>query len=251
MYKKICNSSPSFPRRRESRGLYNVKHASHAPGFRIKCGMTNGRAVTKFFLLILLFYASHTVWAAGDAAQLLQQKLAQFQSMTAAFEQVVQSADGTVLQQSKGTMAIQKPGRFRWNTQTAPQQLIITDGLKVWIYDPELSQVTIRPLDRNVGETPVLLLLHPEQYLQKSFVITQKTPDIFILQPQHREQSFNKIILTFHRNTLAKMQLSNQLGQQTMITFSQVRLNPVLNQSLFIFKIPVQVDVIDQTKHVT
>ena len=202
-------------------------------------------------VLFGLIAAAQTSFA-QSASQILQNKLEAFHSITANFDQQVFNADKTVLQKSGGNMAIQRPGKFRWNTDEPLKQLIVTDGKKVWVYDQDLEQVTIQLLGNNIGQTPVLLLTSSHAYLDKSFTITQLkstgNDQWFKLVPKNNDEMFNTIKIKFTGNILDEMQLNNQLGQMTEIDFTNVVLNPSLDASLFNFSPPKGVDVIDQTK---
>ncbi len=203
---------------------------------------------------------------AQSAVQVLQQKLSTFSSMTADFKQIIVGSKGTILQKSFGNMTIQRPGKFRWEIKKPLKQIIITDGKKVWIYDPDLQQVTIKKLDSNIGQTPALLLTSSHVFLQKSFNVFKLKMDSrlreydnssidlkqygewFKLIPKNQEALFNAIIIGFKNNKIMQMRLENQLGQNTILNFSNVKINPKLNKKLFSFVVPKQVDVIDQTK---
>jgi outer membrane lipoprotein carrier protein len=176
---------------------------------------------------------------AQSAASELQNKLTHFQNMTADFQQTVMDADGLVLQHSFGKMAIVKPGKFRWDVTKPLKQLIVTDGAKVWIYEPDLEQVVIRKLNQSVGQTPALLLLNPNKYLLTSFTIQKITTDAkkesrvrastyrtdFKLTPKNKEETFGSVILSFDGDKLSQMQLQNQLGQKTVLIFKNIKIN--------------------------
>jgi len=201
-----------------------------------------------FTLLFLISFCSFS----QTPSEILQNKLDSFHSITANFVQRVFNADGTVLQKSDGNMSIKRPGKFRWNTDQPLKQLILTDGQKIWIFDQDLQQVTIKPFSKNIGQTPVLLLTSSHAYLNKSFNITQiKSTDNtqwFKLIPKDNNEIFSEIKIEFSGNILNKMQLDNQLGQKTEINFMNVVLNPSLDDNLFNFIPPKDVDVLDQTK---
>jgi len=203
----------------------------------------------KITLVIFCWFIFPFVSFAQSPAAILQSQLSSFHSMTADFKQVVTSANGVVLQKSSGTMEIMRPGKFRWNTLKPLRQLIVTDGKKVWIYEPDLQQVTIRPLDNSVGQTPALLLTSAHVFLEKNFNIetVKNKKSQFKLTPKDNNEMFNAITLSFKNNVLAQMKLENQLGQDTMLIFSNVKINPKLNAQSFSFKIPKDIDVIDQT----
>ncbi len=187
---------------------------------------------------------------ARTPTQILQQQLSRFQTMTANFTQVVMSSDGVELQKSTGTMAISRPGRFRWQTLTPMKQEIITNGTTVWIYDPALQQVVIRKLNQSISQTPILLLTQTHDYLEKSFNIRQiknkKISQWFSLTPKKSGEVFNQVILAFQNNQISQMQFSNQLGQQTIIKLSKVKTGVLIPASQFTFKAPKGVDVVKE-----
>jgi len=189
---------------------------------------------------------AHTAFAIPAVVDSLQQKLANFHTMQANFTQKVISKDGNVLQTSKGAMAIQKPGKFRWSVESGVKQLIVTDGQRAWVYDPDLEQVTIRKLALNVADTPVLLLLRPNDYLTNSFTTSKQSNDLFALIPKNNASDFTKITLKFAGNAVQKMTLFNALGQKTSLSFSDIRLNQKLSWKLFHFTPPKNIDVIDE-----
>ena len=79
-------------------------------------------------------------------------------SFTARFNQVVLDESLNMLQESSGTLWIQRPNRFRWNYDVPFEQQIVGDGKKIWVYDVELQQVTVRQLTGGLGNTPAILL---------------------------------------------------------------------------------------------
>ncbi|MGD9152663.1 MAG: outer membrane lipoprotein chaperone LolA [Gammaproteobacteria bacterium] len=200
------------------------------------------------FALIFLFIGN--VYA-QSAAQMLQQKLSGFQSMTADFTQTVAAEDNTILQKTSGNIALKRPGKFRWETTTGIKQLIVTDGVKLWIYDPELKQVTIRRLGSSIGQTPILLLTKSHFDLQKHFFISKisrdQPGDWFQLIPKNKDNSFASVMIGFENNKIIGLDFTNQLKQKIVIWFSNVKINPA-NLPNFNFTIPQGVDVVDERK---
>jgi len=155
----------------------------------------------------------------------LQTKLSDYHTLSAVFRQVVYNADGSVLQKSSGEMAVERPSKFQWYIQKPMRQMIETDGQKLWIFDPDLSQVTIRKLDQSAGKMPVLLLTHPDNYFTQLFNITEIKQG-FELVPKDKSEMFSNIKLYFNGEKLSRMVLENQLGQKTVIRFYAVSINP-------------------------
>ena len=186
-----------------------------------------------------------------SAADKLEQRLSHFQSMTADFRQMIRDSNGTVLQESFGKLAIRRPGKFRWEIQKPVQQLILTDGTKIWFYEPDLKQVIIRLLNGSIGETPVMLLVSSNAHLKEKFSITQLPSkngiERFQLIPNTEDENFNAIVVGFKQELIVMMKLMSQLEQTTELVFSKVSLNvitPTISQRIFSFQIPKGIDVI-------
>ena len=198
------------------------------------------------FIFCFLFYGS----LFANASSTLQQQLSSFHSMTADFSEVVLSADGSQLQSSNGTMAILRPGKFRWITLQPMQQQIITDGKTVWVYDKALAQVIVRQLNQSIGQTPILLLTQTHVYLNHQFTIktltNKEAGQWFLLTPIESNQMFSQVVLGFQDNQIKEMHFSNQLSQETIVKFSNIKINSSVSASDFVFKVPQGVDVVNQ-----
>lgn len=197
-------------------------------------------ATTLFLLLI-----SMTCYADDSAKQLLT-ILTPLQNMQAQFEQSIIGKNGRVLEKTSGQMALSRPGKFRWETTHPTHQLLIADGSKIWLYDENLKQVTVQSQDKRTP-SPVMLLSDPTSQLTQQFKICcakQKGPQqTFTLLPKNKSELFQKIELTFNNNQLAQMQLSDHLGQKTVIKFQSVKTNTNLPTN-FTFITPKGVDVV-------
>ncbi len=183
-----------------------------------------------------------------DAAQQLQTKLNAMHAMSASFTQVVKAKERTVAT-SSGTMALQRPGLFRWDTRDPLKQLIVADGKKLWIYDPDLEQVTVKTQEKGLGGTAALFLSGYDERVSNDFNVVEKTKGtnhIYSLTAKSPRESFRRIELVYQGEQLTGMQLFDQLGQTTRVTFKQVRYNPTLKKSLFAFKPPKGTDVVKQ-----
>ncbi len=175
--------------------------------------------------------------------QELTDLLSNFNSMQANF---VQTSDA---QQTKGQMAMQRPGKFRWQVQKPNQQLIIADGTFLWIYDADLQQATKQKLNYQQSNNPTMLLSGSVEDLEKDFTITKlparKPGEWFALKPKSQHGMFQVIQLQFINGILKTMHITDNLGQQSMIKFSNVLINPKLDSRLFTFKPEKGVDVVE------
>jgi len=207
-----------------------------------------------YILKIIIFIISCIVITnlyAQSAAQNLQVKLANLHNMSADFAQVVTTEDGTVLQQVTGKMVLARPNKFRWETTSGIKQLIVTDGKTLWIYDPDLKQVTIRTLQTSIKQTPMLLLINPQINLQEKFIISKpdvnQSGDWFELIPKDKNDMFTSIVIGFYGNKIKEIRFSNQLNQRTVLSFSNIIINKKI-LTAFSFTIPNGVDVINESQ---
>ena len=182
-------------------------------------------------------------WADGLAQ--LRQFLGGTQSVSAAFQQTVQGKQRK--QVSGGLFELQRPGRFRWEYRSPYPQLIVSDAQKVWVYDPDLDQVTERQLDKALGDTPAALLAGSNE-LEKGFSLkaapAKDGAEWVVATPKSTETTFQRIELGLKDNLLQRMMLLDQFGQTTVIEFTNVVRNPKLDAGRFRFTPPAGADVI-------
>lgn len=201
----------------------------------------------KRLLLLALLCAVSPVHA--DAAASLARFFHDVRSYSAAFEQVVIDRDGHALQRSSGRLWVTRPGRFRWDYTQPYEQHIIGDGKKVWVYDVDLQQVTVRAMGRALGDTPALLLAG-QGSLHEQFTIKDTGAHDNLawvqLEPHEKEAGFEQIQLGFRGTALHELRLMDSFGQTTRITLSDVRENVHVDPARFRFTPPPGVDVLQQ-----
>lgn len=183
-----------------------------------------------------------------DAATRLQQLLSNYQKFSSQFEQQVISEDGRKIQQTKGELLLEKPNRFRWTTKQPFPQEIISDGKYLWIYDPDLEQVTQRLADNQQNSAPARLLNGQISSLKNNFSIKLLKDDpsgqIFKLKPLKEQQDFVVVHLFFVARMISELKLEDNLGQHTSIIFFKQELNPNIDPKEFQFTPPKGTDVI-------
>ncbi|TXD97447.1 outer membrane lipoprotein chaperone LolA [Psychrobacter frigidicola] len=179
------------------------------------------------------------------AAQRLNKLLTTTKSMTANFTQTTKGASSGTF---KGSMSVQRPNNFRWETKSPSEQLIVANGSSMWIYDKDLEQATKQSVDSQVGNTPALLLSGDPSKIDKNFKVTQPyaTKNYYVLYPKSSNASFKNLSLSFSGGKPVMMVLNDNLGQTTSINFSGIKLNPTINSNQFKFTPPKGVDVINQ-----
>jgi len=188
--------------------------------------------------------------AQADAVDALREFTRDAKTGRATFTQVVTSADGAKKKSSSGSFEFARPNRFRFIYAKPYEQVIIGDGEKVWLHDVDLQQVTVRPIDQALGATPAALLAGGS--LDKDFELktqpsaqgidwVQATPRV-----KAEAASFQSLRVGFKGKTLAALELLDNFGQRSVLSFGEVALNVASAPDAFRFTPPKGVDVLRQ-----
>jgi outer membrane lipoprotein carrier protein len=204
----------------------------------------------RMLLLAALSISSVPAYSDEEAsAQRLTVLLSQAQTISARFSQLPLDGSGTQLQETAGQLVLKRPGLFRWHTDAPMEQLLVSNGEKVWLYDPDLEQVTIQTLDKRLTHTPALLLSGDVSDIRENFSIShQEGGNVvdFILKPKSKDTLFDSLRLSFRSGVLNDMQLIDSIGQRTNILFLSVKMNEAVDDASFSFEIPEGADVIQE-----
>ncbi|MBX9914703.1 MAG: outer membrane lipoprotein chaperone LolA [Pseudomonadaceae bacterium] len=204
----------------------------------------------RMLLLAVMAFAVVPVQADETAAVArLTALLSQAKTLTARFSQLTLDGSGSQLQETAGELALQRPGLFRWHTDAPAEQLLVSNGQKVWLFDPDLNQVTIQVLDQRLTHTPALLLSGDVSKISENFSVTFKEGGSvvdFILKPKAKDSLFDNLRLSFRSGVINDMQLIDSVGQRTNILFLGVKMNQPIEASQFTFSVPAGADVIEQ-----
>ncbi|RCV89806.1 outer membrane lipoprotein chaperone LolA [Billgrantia montanilacus] len=187
---------------------------------------------------------------ASEGAARLATMLEPLETYQASFEQQILDGSGQRLQQASGTMWLSRPGKFRWEVDAPYQQEVISDGSEVYLYDPDLEQVTVQALDQRVTHTPALLLSGSASELTENYDVTrqqQGSNESFRLVPKSPDTLFEELEMTFRGEELRGLEMTDSTGQRTAIEFRDVRMNQSIDDSRFTFEIPDGTDVIRDT----
>ena len=202
--------------------------------------------MARLFLLIVAFLPAVAGAAGVDSLKAL---LEQTTTARAHFAQMVLDKNLKMLQQATGTMQFSRPGKFRWEYDKPYEQVIVGDGSKLWIYDKDLNQVTVRRLDRALGASPAALLAGSNE-IEKSYTLislgNQEGLDWLEAVPKTQDTAFEKIRLGFSKSGLEAMELRDQFGQITVIKFSTLERNTKVSPEAFRFTPPKGADVISE-----
>ncbi len=201
------------------------------------------RATLTALALAGLQFSAH-----ADAVDTLREFVRDVKSGRAAFTQTVTSADGARTKTSSGEFEFARPNRFRFAYIKPFQQLIVADGEKVWLYDPDLNQASSRRIAQALGATPAALLAGAS--LEPDFTLTPQPStdgvDWALATPRAKEGTFQAMRVGFRGRTLALVEVTDSFGQRSKLVFSGFAANPALTPERFRFTPPAGADVIEQ-----
>jgi outer membrane lipoprotein carrier protein len=185
--------------------------------------------------------------AAGPARARLDAFATGLHSLTGHFSQTLTDLNGHTSKNSSGTLALQAPRQFRWDTLAPYKQTIVADGSRVWMYDPELEQVTVRVQSSEEAHSPLTVLTDLKQMDKDFKVVEQGEHDGLAwlrLSSTAKDPQFDYADLGFDANGLARMTFRDQLGSTTDIRFSGWQRNAPIPPATFNFVPPKGADVI-------
>ena len=188
---------------------------------------------------------------ADNATDPLIEFFANFQTLRAEFSQAQFDEQRGLIRQMGGTVLIERPGRFRWDYTVPYEQHIIADGTKVWVYDVDLEQVTVKAQSQTLGDTPAELLSSRHALAEKFTIraVAGKRDGLYWydLEPLAEDTGFEHLALGMGDGVLRRMEFQDGFGQLTELRFDKVQINSHLDASNFQFTPPGGVDVIDET----
>lgn len=200
-------------------------------------------------IIYAVFLLLITSMAQAGSVDSLRSFVRETQTARAHFEQTVLDRNGRGTSQASGVMAFSRPGKFRWTYDKPYAQLIVGDGAKLWIYDKDLNQVTVRKLDEALGSSPAALLAgnnEIERFFNLSDVGSRDGLEWLEASPKSNDTMFAAVRMGFSGATLKQMELKDSFGQTTIIRFDKLERNPKLPNDQFKFAPPKGADVIGE-----
>lgn len=187
---------------------------------------------------------------AQQARDSLRERLAAMDRFHAHFSQFIEGARGEVIEESTGEVLMQRP-LLRWDVDQPYPQTIVADAKRLRIYDPDLAQVMVKPLNEALGDSPIALLTSNTIGLSDSFDVVHlpgegvSAEDVYLLSPRSQESLFQEVRLHFEGPALTALLIFDHLGQYTTVRFRQIPGSAVLDSALFDLDLPEDVDIID------
>ena len=169
-------------------------------------------------------------------------------SLQGAFSQQVFDANDQLREESRGQVALAVPRQFRWDYQQPFEQTIVADGSRIWVYDPDLEQVTVRPQAEGEASSPLMVLVDPKLLDARYTVEAQPNEgDVTWLLLRPRDgggEGFEQARIGLRGGALIRIELRDQLGQRTVMSFTDWQRNATLRDGLFRFAPPPGADVV-------
>lgn len=202
----------------------------------------------KFFSVIIFLLCQFNGAFAQNASEVLSEKLSNMQSLQANFVQRIYDHEGEMLQQASGQLQVKRPRKLYWQTLEPYEHILVTNGKLIWLYDIDLEQISRQPFTADLDKAPALLLSGAIDEISIHYNVI-KLHDVdglqqFQLIPKSGTGVFNKLVIGFRNNVIARMILKDSFDQQTQIDFSQIKINVEIDDKLFEFVAPAGVDVL-------
>jgi outer membrane lipoprotein carrier protein len=204
------------------------------------------------FAVVCLLIGAALSWPSPvGATENLQRFFSSVESYTAKFSQVVLDESLNMLQESSGTLWIQRPNKFRWDYDIPFEQHIVGDGEKIWVHDVELEQVTVRKLGGGLGGTPALLLAGRGK-LDDDFLVnnlgSQGQLEWTQLIPKNKDGGYEDIRVGFENGRIRVLEMIDGFGQTTRIALRDANENIQINARKFVFEPPPGADIVGETR---
>jgi outer membrane lipoprotein carrier protein len=200
--------------------------------------------------ILLLTLLLPVAVVAGEAGTQLRTFLETTRTLDATFVQERVGEQGAGPSRATGRLRLQRPGRFRWDYLTPYSQLILADGERLWIFDPDLEQATVRPQDEALGNSPARLLSGGLDLDANFSVIETDVRDDGLdwieVRPLGSDEEFSQVRFGFTTEGLSSMLMIDNLGYTTLIEFNNIKSNIELDQDVFAFTPPPGVDVLGE-----
>jgi outer membrane lipoprotein carrier protein len=199
----------------------------------------------RFVVLVCSILFTHWV-AANEVEDRVNKALSSLDNLQADFKQTVLDDNKKVVQQSSGTVSISRPGKFSWIYQHPYQQKIIADGKELWVYDVDLDQATVKPMQNALASAPIMVLMN-NQKVETQFDVNAVGQRKYLywveLTPKKSDMEYSTVYIGLDKNEIKAMELRDSFGQSTQIVFENLRTNVVFDPKTFKFEAPPGVDV--------
>jgi outer membrane lipoprotein carrier protein len=185
----------------------------------------------------------------AGAVAALREFLSQTKTARGEFTQQVTRGKAQAAPPSSGTFAFERPGRFRWTYVKPYEQVLVADGERLYLYDKDLNQVTVKRISAALPSSPAAILFGGNDFERDFTVVDAGTRDDIAwltATPRAKDTQFERIEIGFRDGKLAAMVIADSFGQVSRLSFSDVERNPRLDAGLFRFVPPAGADVLEE-----
>ncbi len=199
--------------------------------------------------VVLLVALSMSLPAQADAVDELRAFLAQTKTARGEFTQQVTRGTAQAAPPSSGTFTFERPGKFRWTYRRPYEQVLVADGERLFLYDKDLNQVTVKKIAAALPASPASILFGGNEF-ERDFVVrddgVRDGVAWLIATPRAKDSPFESIEIGFRDGVPAAMQLKDSFGQVSRLTFSRFERNARVDAQLFRFVPPAGADVLEE-----
>lgn len=200
----------------------------------------------KFLVLMLAMIATGgTLPASADEKAELKSLIKQLNTFEANFSQRVVDADGKEIMQGKGKVHLSHPSLIRWHAIEPDENLLVSDGKTLWVYNIDLEQVTATPAKQAIDSTPFALLASSDDALWSNYKVS-KTAEAYVIAPVEQTGQVKQLSLYFKDKQFSQLVIEDLSKQRSEFTFSKSASNQKLDGKLFTFTLPEGVELDDQ-----
>ena len=196
-------------------------------------------------VLLSILLLSQSLFA-NEVEDRVNRALTSLDNLKADFKQTVLDDQKKVVQQSSGTVSISRPNKFAWIYQHPYQQQIIADGKELWVYDVDLDQATVKPMESGLATAPIMVLMNNHK-VETQFDVNEVGQRKYLywveLIPKESDMEFSTVYIGLEDDVIKAMELRDPFGQSTQIVFENLRTNMVFGPKTFHFEAPPGVDV--------
>ncbi len=193
--------------------------------------------------------------SAAEIAAALQRQYDSIRDFSANFTHQHQSGVLRRKAVEQGSVLVKKPGRMRWEYKTPEKKLFVSDGKRIYFYDPSINQVTISDMPQGDQAASAALFLTGKGSLTRDFTASFLPADsgsspagayALRLEPRTPQAEYDWLEIVVDRDTLLIQRLTaaEKEGGRSTFLFSEFKENIGVADKPFEFEIPRGAEVI-------
>ncbi len=182
--------------------------------------------------------------AQDNPTAMLLEQLKGLETLSGNFKQTQKDSEGELISDAEGEFSMARPGNLYWKTTSPYEQLLVSNGESLWLYDADLEQVTVSPVGERLKNSPAVIFTDDLMTIEQEYLIVHNDNGSYSLRPRQEDSGFQRVDLFFSDKVLSAMQLLDGFGQETHFQFEQVQVNSTLSSERFEFTAPEGADIL-------